>query len=167
MKKAFASPCHYVIFWMIFFLGCQRLPQESSPLESEADLQQITQEILLSIYQANQLDHPGKIYDALAQNFAGPLLEHQFFQQLRGKKMLEENNTTLGDLHIGFTYFKRMEVRPFSRLVEIGWEVRGDIWHLLHQHKRHNRYQAQLILTRQRQNWKITDIHIQMELRIE
>ncbi|MEK7483326.1 MAG: hypothetical protein AABZ60_03235 [Planctomycetota bacterium] len=154
-------------FSLCCFSGCNRLPQETSTPESEAELKQRTQEILLNIYQVNQLDQPGKIYDSLAQSFAGTLLEHQFFQQLQGKKVLEENNTTLGDMHIGFTYFKRLEIRPFARLVELGWEVRGDIWHLLHQHTRHNRYQAQLVLTRLDQNWKITDIHIQMELRVE
>lgn len=162
----------FFLFFYYFFLingilGCNRDPREPFSLESEAELKQVTQEILLNIYQANQLNSAGKIYDQLAQNFAGPLLEHQFFQHLRGKKALEESNTTLGDIHIGFTYFKRLEIRPFSRLVELGWEVRGDLWHALHQHTRHNRYQAQLVLTRQSQDWKITDIHIQMELRVE
>lgn len=147
--------------------GCSRSKVTSFPLENEAILQHIVQELILNVYSANQLENPGKIYDCFARSFAGPLLERQFFEHLKGKKNREETNTVIGDMHLGFTQFKRISADNETRLVEVGWEARGEIWHMLHRHTRHNQYLAQFVLTQIQREWRITAFNVEMELRVD
>jgi hypothetical protein len=149
------------------------IPHPLRPQETitEEAAQAVFQALHQNIYRAFSHRAEERIYDALAQSVAGPLLE-ELYLQIRQNLTVQEQGGAVSRI-------SRIELReggrkaaPTSRAppafaYQATWTVDGTVEHWGHVHRRKNEYQAVFMLEGTPSGWKIVDFEALREQRIE
>ncbi len=116
------------------------------------------------IYQAFQAKGESEIYDHLAQNVSGALLDQIYQSTYQGLILKEEGNAKSMikevkylDLKIDHHLAQKSNHRS---VVHVVWQIFGEVNHWGHQHHRVNQYEANYEIEHQIDGWKIVAVHL-------
>lgn len=144
------------------------LPREPERLTAEAALQRF-QDLHQNIYRAFDYDTDEAIYDTLAQSVSGELLEEIYSDVYKSLVMKEDGGAVcrvkqleyldclpspLNDGETGFAF-------------DCQWRVHGLVQHWGHTHERVNEYAARYVLSQVDDWWRITDVEVTREKRLD
>lgn len=147
-------------------------PFTRPPTVAEDTARQLFQKLHRNIYHAFELRDEERIYDALDQSVAGPLLE-DLYLNVRRNLTLREQGGALS--RVREVELLGGEIGPLSHssqadhgfAYECTWTVTGTVEHWGHIHTRKNKYRARFEVEALPSGWKITDFQPLSEERIE
>lgn len=129
----------------------------------------IFESLLRNVYRAFDYDSEDEIYDALAHSVEGPLLEEVYVEVYESLILREEGGARCRirkvELLEGKVTFPEDTADEFS--VSCRWRVHGRVGHYGHEHLRVNEYAAAYTLRRRDGGWRISDVKLSEQKRIE
>ncbi len=147
-------------------------PFQSHPEIDNEQASLLFEKLHRNIYRAFQYRDEERIYDALNQSVAGPLLE-DLYLQIRRNLTVEEQGGAVSRID-------EIEILDGARQLHVNsspaypsfayqctWTVTGTIEHWGHIHTRTNSYEALFIIKGFPEGWKITDFEPLQEERID
>ena len=128
-----------------------------------------------NMYRAFQFRTESDVYDALAQTIDGDLLQEVYLQVQHGLEMEEQGGAKS---RIKQVELLDGELKPLSVATQDAdsgdgfayrcrWNVAGTVEHWGHIHERTNQYQALFTIRRVADHWKITDLEVLDERRVQ
>ena len=135
---------------------------ESKP--SDEVLVEVFKTLHQGIYQAFQAKGESEIYDHLAQNISGELLDQIYQSTYQGLILKEEGNakSMIKDLkYIDIRIDHDLQKKsPHRSAIHVIWQIFGEVNHWGHQHHRVNQYEASYEIEHQIDGWKIVAVHL-------
>jgi hypothetical protein len=123
------------------------------------------------IYAAFDSQEPGAIYDSLADNVAGDLLD-QIYLEIRDSLVAQEHGGVLSEIISVDTVALELVEPPntgengASYSVRATWEVSSVARHEQHTHVRNNQYEALYRVGFQESGWRIVDDRVLRQRRV-
>lgn len=143
------------------------LTELSRPKPAEAVA--IFESLHRNIYRAFDYDSEDEIYAALEQSVEGELLEEVYVEVYDSLILREEGGAMCRikrvDLLEGDVKFAEETADEFTTFCR--WRVHGRVGHFGHEHLRVNEYAADYTLRRRGDGWRISDVEIREQKRIE
>ena len=135
--------------------------------ESEAEI--IFNYLLGNIYRAMDFREESDIYDKLAISLEGDLLTEIYLQNQRSMTLEDEGGAiaTVKKIEILDVVKDNSGDRNNQLAFRTRWLASGTLQHWGHSHNRTNQYEAILTLAPVEDNWKITDIELLEESRLQ
>jgi hypothetical protein len=141
---------------------------DNSPVPDDAEAVQIFRELHCNIYAAFGVAGESDIYDVLAGSLDGELLDEIY------------NEVHTAALSRDATSFNIRRVKPLSSkllptptvdsgaayCVRHNWRVYGTVSHFGHRHSRTNEYRAVYTVAARKGLWRITDVRIEQQQRV-
>lgn len=124
--------------------------------------------LLYNIYRALDFRGEDVVFDRLAQSLSGEVLERVYLEMRRGLRL--ENQ---GGARVRVREVDMLEVVPVRAEAEdtlryrARWNATGSVGHWGHTHMRTNQYDAEIVLALIAGGWKIADIEVVEERRID
>lgn len=148
-----------------------RPPWLSAPVAlTVPEAQEIFEALQQNTYRAFDYEDESRIYDALAQSVDGDLLERLYIEIFDSLIIREEGGAVCTVRKVDIiknevTLSSDPERREF--LVNATWRVHGRVGHFGHQHLRVNQYSADYILRENEAGWRINDVKISNQERLD
>ncbi|MEM9016106.1 MAG: hypothetical protein AAGC68_03770 [Verrucomicrobiota bacterium] len=136
------------------------------PAATERD--SIAYATLRNLYHAFDFREEEKIYDALEKTISGPLLE-EIYLEVRNSLELEAvggPRVRIYEVALREAVAESDEGEENLRL-KVEWATIGEVTHWGHTHERTNRYAALMTLFPDEQKWKVINLDLQNEERIQ
>ncbi len=139
----------------------------STELDAVAALQRF-QDLHQNIYRAFDYDSDDAIYDALAQSVDGRLLDTIYADVYRSLILRDEGGAICRVKKLEYVDCVPAEKDPETPgwTFDAHWRVHGLVQHWGHTHQRINEYQARYLMTPEEGLWRIRDVEIREEKRL-
>jgi hypothetical protein len=134
--------------------------------QSEDETRQVVSRLLQNIYHAFDYRKESKIYDVLSYSVEGDLLTTIYLETRKGLLLANQGGARTKVKDVTVTNVETSDAADAKMNVRATWEVTGSVGHWGHVHTRKNQYNAELLLSPQSGNWKIEDLEILEEQRI-
>ena len=141
------------------WLGRARLDEE--------DAVAVVGQLLKNIYSAFEYHDESEIYDKLAVSVNGSQIDSIYLEQRRRMEAVSRGGPRVKIRDVAMSEIERLDKSESSFIVKGKWDVSGTVTHFGHTHERRNRYGAKLTLSSIHRQWKITDIEVLDEKRIQ
>ena len=123
--------------------------------------------LLKNIYHAFDFREEGTVYDKLAHSVAGDLLTQVYLETRRGLELASQGGARVKVKEIDILEAEARPIRDDTGLkVRCKWNVMGSVGHWGHVHKRTNQYDAELTIQPRDGAWKIVELELLQEERI-
>jgi hypothetical protein len=134
-------------------------------LEPEQE-EQLLEGLLTNVYRAFDLREEEAVYDKLALTVAGDLLEEIYLQSRRSFVVEKAGGAQARVENIAIEQVEAVRDGNGFRL-DAEWAASGSVGHWGHTHLRINRYRALITVQPRHGSWRITEMDILEETRID
>jgi len=140
----------------------------ASELQPE-QAQELLQVLLKNVYRAFDFRAEEDVYDKLAISVSGDLLAELYLQNRRSFSIQQAGGAQakIQSVEIQNAIAKRLDDRPLAYAIQGNWTAQGTVGHWGHVHARRNRYDAIVTVEASDGAWKITDLELLAEQRID
>lgn len=144
-------------------------PLSPPPVLPSDDAAQIVGVLQQNIYRAFDYGNEEQVYDALEKSVHGELLEDVFLTVQNGLRMEEQGGAKSKVQRVELIDGKIVDPFDWNRgfRFRCTWNVEGTVEHWGHVHSRTNQYQAILQVRPERNAWRIVDLDVLDEERLE
>jgi len=131
--------------------------------------QALLQVLLKNVYRAFDFRNEEDVYDKLAVSVSGDLLADIYLQNRRSFAVQQAGGAQakIQSVEIQDAVAERLDDRPLAYAIRGNWTAQGTVGHWGHVHTRRNRYDAIVTVDAVDGTWKITDMEILEEQRID
>jgi len=131
--------------------------------------QALLQVLLKNVYRAFDFRNEEDVYDKLAVSVSGDLLADIYLQNRRSFAVQQAGGAQakIQSVEIQDAVAERLDDRPLAYAIRGSWTAQGTVGHWGHVHTRRNRYDAIVTVDAVDDIWKITDMEILEEQRID
>ncbi|MGK7897077.1 MAG: hypothetical protein AB4372_26545 [Xenococcus sp. (in: cyanobacteria)] len=168
---------YYAIPIFLLFIGISTHPLSKIQLGkpqfilaqvSETEAQVIFNHLLKNIYRAFDFREESDIYDKLAISLEGDLLTDVYLQTRKSMEIENQGGAVATVQNIEVTEVEKASSRLQDTIsFRTKWIASGTLEHWGHSHNRQNQYDAVVTISPVNDVWKITDIELLEETRIE
>jgi hypothetical protein len=129
----------------------------------------ILNNLLKNIYRSFDFREEEDVYDRLATSVSGDLLTDIYLQNRKSLEVTQAGGARarVKEVKIQDVSVKHLDGRPLALLFHSKWTAMGTVGHWGHIHTRKNRYEANIIVEPVDGAWKITDLELLEEKRID
>jgi hypothetical protein len=129
----------------------------------------ILHSLLKNVYRSFDFREESDVYDRLALSVSGDLLEEIYLQNRKSFEVKQAGGAQarVKEVEVMDVEVKRLGDRPRALLLESKWTATGAVGHWGHIHIRKNRYAANLTVEPVGGAWKIMDLELLEEKRID
>jgi hypothetical protein len=157
-----------VVAWPLVGITVTRpatLAGEMSP-ELSQDLLQV---LLKNVYRAFDFRDEEDVYDKLAFSVSGDLLSDIYLQNRKSFSVQKAGGAQakIKSVEIEAATAEQLDDRPLAYAIKGRWAAQGTVGHWGHVHTRRNRYDAIVTVEAVDGAWKITDLEILEEQRVD
>ena len=134
-----------------------------------AQAQALLQILLKNVYRAFDFREEEDVYDKLAISVSGDLLADIYLQNRRSFAIQRAGGAQakIKSVEIQHAVAERLDDRPLAYAIKGNWTAQGTVGHWGHVHTRRNRYDAVLTVEALDGAWKITDLEVLEEQRVD
>jgi len=127
------------------------------------------QSLLKNIYRSFDFREEEDVYDRLATSVSGDLLADIYLQNRKSLVVTQAGGAQarVKEVEIEDVTVKHLDDRPLALLFRSKWTAMGTVGHWGHIHMRKNRYEANITVEPVEGVWKITDLELLDEKRID
>ena len=144
--------------------GTLWLGQAASP--SSEKTQRVVSRLLQNIYHAFDYRKEEKIYDVLSSSVEGDLLTQIYLETRKGLVLANQGGARTKVTNVAVAEVIPEDAGQGKINATATWDVTGSVGHWGHVHTRQNRYSAKMLLSPESGNWKIEDLEILEEERV-
>jgi hypothetical protein len=123
--------------------------------------------LLANVYQAFAYRDESKVFDTLATSVDGPLREQLYLDIRRGVSDAENGGPTVRVLDVDVVDCEIEQADSDQLRAKVRWVSRGSVSHWGHAHERANQYRARVVAKPVDGSWRLTDVNILEEERID
>ena len=144
-------------------------PTLLAPEMSDQQAVTVLESLLKNIYRSFDLREEEDVYDRLATSVNGNLLSDIYLQNRKSLVVTQAGGAQarVKEVKIRDVDVSPLEDRPLGLLFQAGWTALGTVGHWGHLHTRENRYEANISVEAVDGDWKITDLDLLEEKRID
>jgi hypothetical protein len=134
-----------------------------------AQAQELLQVLLKNVYRAFDFSAEDDVYDKLAFSVSGDLLADIYLQNRKSFSIQKAGGAQakIKSIEIEAATAERLDDRPLAYAIKGRWAAQGSVGHWGHVHTRRNRYDAIVTVEAVDGVWKIVDLEILEEQRID
>jgi hypothetical protein len=134
-----------------------------------AQAQDLLQVLLKNVYRAFDFRNEDDVYDKLAFSVSGDLLADIYLQNRKSFSIQKAGGAQakIKSIEIEAATAERLDDRPLAYAIKSRWAAQGSVGHWGHVHTRRNRYDAIVTIEAVDGVWKITDLEILEEQRVD
>jgi hypothetical protein len=134
-----------------------------------AQAQELLQVLLKNVYRAFDFREEEDVYDKLAFSVSGDLLSDIYLQNRKSFSIQKAGGAQakIKSVEIEAATAERLDDRPLAYAIRGRWAAQGTVGHWGHVHTRRNRYDAIVTVAAVDGSWKITDLEILEEERVD
>jgi hypothetical protein len=136
---------------------------------STEQAQELLQVLLKNVYRAFDFRNEEDVYDKLAVSVSGDLLSDIYLQNRRAFSIQKAGGAqaSIQTVEIDTAVAERLDDRPLAYAIKGSWAAEGSVGHWGHIHTRRNHYDAIVTVEAVDGAWKITDLEVLEEKRVE
>jgi hypothetical protein len=125
--------------------------------------------LLKNVYRAFDFREEDDVYDRLATSVHGDLLTDIYLQNRKSMVVTQAGGAQgkVKEIDILDVSVKQMDDRPLALVFHSKWTAMGSVGHWGHIHTRKNQYEANITVAPVDGVWKITDLELLEEKRID
>jgi hypothetical protein len=129
----------------------------------------ILENLLKNIYRSFDFREEEDVYDRLATSVSGDLLTDIYLQNRKSMIVTQADGAQakVKEIEIQDVSVKHLDDRPLALLFHSKWTAMGTVGHWGHIHMRKNQYEANITVEPVDGAWKITDLELLEEKRID
>jgi hypothetical protein len=129
----------------------------------------LLQTLLKNVYRAFDFRNEEDVYDKLALSVSGDLLAEVYLQNRKSFAIQRAGGAQakIKAVEIQEARAKRLDDKPLAYAVKGRWTASGAVGHWGHVHTRQNLYEAIVTIEAVQDSWKITDLELLEEKRID
>ena len=129
----------------------------------------ILESLLKNIYRSFDFREEEDVYDRLATSASGDLLTDIYLQNRKSLIVIQAGGARakVKEVEIKDVSVKHLDDRPLALLFHSRWTAMGTVGHWGHIHMRKNQYEANITVEPVDGAWKITDLELLEEKRID
>lgn len=146
-----------------------RQTQVESPTPGDAE--EITYRVLRNIYHAFDFRDESSVYDTLSESVTGPLLERVYLEIQNSLQLETTGGPRVKVYEIALRDANRIDTDAVSvkegMKMQANWATIGEVSHWGHTHERTNRYEAVLTFLPVGEKWKLQNLDLQSEERVQ
>lgn len=144
-------------------------PSVMTPNITEKNAVSILNSLLKNIYRSFDFREEEDVYDRLATSVSGDLLSNIYLQNRKSLKVTQAGGARarVKEVKIQEVSMKNLDDRPLALLLHSKWTAMGTVGHWGHIHTRKNQYEANITVEPVDGAWKITDLELLEEKRID
>ena len=133
------------------------------------EAQDLLQVLLKNVYRAFDFRDEEDVYDKLAFSVSGDLLSDIYLQNRKSFSVQKAGGAQakIKSVDIEAATAERLDDRPLAYAIKGRWAAQGTVGHWGHVHTRRNRYDAIVTVAAVDGTWKITDLEILEEARVD
>jgi hypothetical protein len=130
---------------------------------------ELLQVLLKNVYRAFDFRDEEDVYDKLAFSVSGDLLSDIYLQNRKSFSVQKAGGAQakIKSVEIEAATAERLDDRPLAYAIKGRWTAQGTVGHWGHVHTRRNRYDAIVTVAAVDGSWKITDLEILEEERVD
>jgi hypothetical protein len=149
-------------------MNIARPPVMAGELEPDR-AQELLQVLLKNVYRAFDFRDEEDVYDKLEISISGDLLADIYLQNRRSFAIQQAGGAQakIKSVEIEDAVAKRLDDRPLGYAIRAKWAAQGTVGHWGHVHTRRNRYDAVVTVEAVDGVWKITDLEVLEEQRVD
>jgi len=131
--------------------------------------QELLQVLLKNVYRAFDFRNEEDVYDKLAVSVSGDLLSDIYLQNRKSFSIQKAGGAQakIQTIEIDTAVAERLDDRPLAYAIKGSWAAEGSVGHWGHVHTRRNHYDAIITVEAVGGAWKITDLEVLEEKRVE
>jgi len=131
--------------------------------------QELLQVLLKNVYRAFDFREEEDVYDKLAFSVSGDLLADIYLQNRKSFSIQKAGGAQakIKSVEIEAATAERLDDRPLAYAIKGRWAAQGTVGHWGHIHTRRNRYDAIVTVDEVDGAWKISDLEILEEERVD
>jgi hypothetical protein len=144
-------------------------PQAIAGELSHEQARALLQTLLKNVYRAFDFREENDVYDKLALSVSGDLLADVYLQNRKSfaVKRAGGAQAKVKEVDILQAKAERVQDRPLAYAIRGEWTATGSVGHWGHVHIRQNQYQAIITVQAVEGSWKITDLELLEEKRLD
>jgi hypothetical protein len=144
-------------------------PAVLAPQMTEKDALAVLNSLLKNIYRSFDFREEEDVYDRLATSVSGDLLSEIYLQNRKSLVVIQAGGARarVKEVEIMAVDVKPFAEHPLGRLFHAKWTATGTVGHWGHIHVRKNQYEANITVQPVGGAWKITDLELLEEKRID
>ena len=144
-------------------------PAALAPQITEKDAVAVLNHLLKNIYRSFDFREEDDVYDRLATSASGDLLAEIYLQNRKSLVVTQAGGARarVKKIEILDVSFSHLDARPLGLLFQARWTATGSVGHWGHIHIRKNQYEANITVEPMDGAWKITDLELLEEKRID
>ncbi len=144
-------------------------PAAMAPALTDADAQLVLQALLKNVYRAFDFREEEDVYDKLALSVDGDLLADIYLQSRKSLQVQKAGGAQakVKDVEVLAAGVDGRPDRPLAYTLKANWTALGTVGHWGHIHTRKNLYDALVTVDAVDGNWRITDLELLEEKRID
>lgn len=144
-------------------------PAAIAPELQPAQAKELLQVLLKNVYRAFDFRDEGDVYDKLAFSVSGNLLTDIYLQNRRSFSIQRAGGAQakIQSVEIQDAIAERLDDQPLAYAIKGNWTAQGTVGHWGHVHTRRNRYNAIVTVEAINGAWKITDLDVLEEQRVD
>ena len=134
-----------------------------------AQAKELLQVLLKNVYRAFDFRDESDVYDKLALSVNGDLLADIYLQNRRSFSIRKAGGAQakIQSVEIRDVVAERLDDRPLAYAIKGNWTAQGTVGHWGHVHTRRNHYDAVVTVEAIDGAWKITDLEVLEEKRVD
>jgi hypothetical protein len=144
-------------------------PAVLAPKMTDANAVTVLNSLLKNVYRSFDFREEEDVYDRLATSVSGNLLSDIYLQNRKSLVVTQAGGARarVKEVEILEVDVNRLDDRPLGRLFHARWTATGTVGHWGHIHMRKNQYEANISVEPVGGAWKITDLELLEEKRID
>ena len=144
-------------------------PASLAPAMTNDQAKELLHSLLKNVYRAFDFRDEEVVYDKLARSAAGDLLEEIYLQNRRSFVVARAGGAQarVEEVEVLDVSAERIKGKSLNYLLRSRWTATGSVGHWGHIHMRKNRYEADITVEPVDGTWKITDLQVLEEERID
>jgi len=152
-----------------FFHVSMARPSVIAPKINDKEAVVILENLLKNIYRSFDFREEEDVYDRLATSVSGDLLTDIYLQNRKSMVITQAGGAQakVKEVKIQDVSVKHLDDRPLALLLHSKWTAMGTVGHWGHIHTRKNQYEASITVEPVDGAWKITDLELLEEKRID
>jgi hypothetical protein len=152
-----------------FFKVSVARPSVIAPKLVDKEAVIILENLLKNIYRSFDFREEEDVYDRLATSVSGELLTDIYLQNRKSMVVTQAGGARakVKKIAIQDVAVKHLDDRPLAMLFHSKWTAMGTVGHWGHIHMRKNKYEANITVEPMDGAWKVTDLELLEEKRID
>ncbi len=144
-------------------------PAVLTPKMNDQQAVTVLESLLKNIYRSFDLREEEDVYDRLAFSVSGDLLSDIYLQNRKSMVVTQAGGAQarVKEINIQAVDVSPLKDRPLGLMFHAGWTALGTVGHWGHIHTRENQYEANISVEAVAGMWKITDLELLEEKRID